>query len=169
MPLTGLKNGFYGGGFLPIYQYAAPDGAGRKIQKAQGKRLKFGLSRRCRHPGPNRLVGRRRRPRRGAPYVLLHGFRISDFGDSDFLFAPIRSHFEGLALPAHALWHLNGLELGRLLCLGLVYASLSFVSRLTKQEQWVLCVVLALLLVGWAVKAFRTAHPQQTTVLPTTL
>ena len=31
--------------------------------------------------------------------------------------------------------------------------------RLTKQEQLVLCVVLSLLLVGWTVKAWRTAHP----------
>lgn len=34
--------------------------------------------------------------------------------------------------------------------------------RLTKQEQTVLIVVLALLLVGWAVKSFRTAHPSGT-------
>jgi len=31
--------------------------------------------------------------------------------------------------------------------------------RLTKHEQLVLCVVLSLLLVGWTVKAWRTAHP----------
>ena len=30
---------------------------------------------------------------------------------------------------------------------------------LTKQQQQVLCVVLTLLLIGWAVKAWRTAHP----------
>ena len=30
---------------------------------------------------------------------------------------------------------------------------------LTKQEQLVLCLVLGLLLVGWAVKTYRTAHP----------
>jgi len=30
---------------------------------------------------------------------------------------------------------------------------------LTKQEQLVLCLVLSLLMVGWAVKAWRTAHP----------
>jgi hypothetical protein len=30
---------------------------------------------------------------------------------------------------------------------------------LTKQEQLVLCVVLGLLLVGWAVKTYRAAHP----------
>jgi len=30
---------------------------------------------------------------------------------------------------------------------------------LTRQEQFVLCVVLGLLLTGWAVKAYRTAHP----------
>jgi len=33
------------------------------------------------------------------------------------------------------------------------------VHRLTKQEQMVLCVILGLLLVGWAVKTYRTAHP----------
>ena len=32
-------------------------------------------------------------------------------------------------------------------------------NRLTRQEQIVLCVVLGLLLTGWAVKAYRTAHP----------
>jgi len=33
--------------------------------------------------------------------------------------------------------------------------------HLTKQEQMVLCIVLALLLTGWAVKAYRTAHPPE--------
>lgn len=33
------------------------------------------------------------------------------------------------------------------------------VSHLTKQEQIALCVILGLLLTGWAVKAYRTAHP----------
>ena len=33
------------------------------------------------------------------------------------------------------------------------------VNRLTKQEQMVLCVILGLLLAGWAVKAYRHAHP----------
>ncbi len=32
-------------------------------------------------------------------------------------------------------------------------------NRLSKQEQLVLCVILGLLLTGWAVKAYRTAHP----------
>jgi hypothetical protein len=31
-------------------------------------------------------------------------------------------------------------------------------SRLTRQEQLVICVVTALLLVGWAVKAWRTSQ-----------
>jgi hypothetical protein len=31
--------------------------------------------------------------------------------------------------------------------------------RLTKQEQLVLVMVIGLLLVGWVVKAYRTAHP----------
>jgi len=35
---------------------------------------------------------------------------------------------------------------------------------MTKQEQLVLCIVLVLLLTGWAVKAYRTAHqPAQAT------
>src|SRR5438270_514839 len=36
------------------------------------------------------------------------------------------------------------------------------VNRLTKQELWVLCIVVGLLLTGWAVKAYRTAHPSMT-------
>jgi len=33
------------------------------------------------------------------------------------------------------------------------------VNRLTRQEQMVLCVIVSLLLIGWAAKAWRTAHP----------
>jgi hypothetical protein len=33
------------------------------------------------------------------------------------------------------------------------------VNRLTKQEQLVLCIVVGLLLMGWAVKTYRAAHP----------
>jgi hypothetical protein len=36
------------------------------------------------------------------------------------------------------------------------------VNRLTKQEQLVLCIVLGLLLTGWAVKMYRSAHPAPT-------
>jgi len=36
---------------------------------------------------------------------------------------------------------------------------LNGVNRLTRQEQLVLCVILGLLLVGWAVKAYRAGHP----------
>ena len=32
-------------------------------------------------------------------------------------------------------------------------------NALTKQEQLVLCLVLGLLLLGWAVKTYRAAHP----------
>ena len=32
-------------------------------------------------------------------------------------------------------------------------------NRLTKQEQLVLCIILGLLLIGWAVKTYRAAHP----------
>jgi hypothetical protein len=38
------------------------------------------------------------------------------------------------------------------------------VNRLTKQEQLFLAVVLGLLLTGWAVKTYRTAHPPTATV-----
>jgi len=31
--------------------------------------------------------------------------------------------------------------------------------HLTRQEQLVLCVLAALLVTGWAVKSYRTAHP----------
>jgi hypothetical protein len=33
------------------------------------------------------------------------------------------------------------------------------VKSLTKQEQMFLCIVLGLLLTGWAVKTWRAAHP----------
>jgi hypothetical protein len=40
------------------------------------------------------------------------------------------------------------------------------VIHLTKQEQRVLCIVAALLLTGWAVKAWRTAHPPASLIQP---
>jgi hypothetical protein len=33
------------------------------------------------------------------------------------------------------------------------------VIRLTKQEQFVLVLMIVLLLAGWAIKSYRTAHP----------
>jgi hypothetical protein len=41
------------------------------------------------------------------------------------------------------------------------------VKGLTKQEQLVLCVVLGLLLTGWAVKTWRAAHPPTTVAIQT--
>jgi len=41
-------------------------------------------------------------------------------------------------------------------------------SHLTKQEQLVLGIVLGLLLTGWAVKTYRTAHPPATAAGPAT-
>ena len=38
------------------------------------------------------------------------------------------------------------------------------VNHLTKQEQLVICVVLGLLLTGWAVKTYRASHASMTTV-----
>jgi len=32
-------------------------------------------------------------------------------------------------------------------------------NALTSQEKWVLCLVLGLLLTGWAVKTYRAAQP----------
>jgi hypothetical protein len=37
---------------------------------------------------------------------------------------------------------------------------------LTKQEQLVLCLVLGLLLLGWAVKTYRAAHPSSAQPVP---
>ena len=39
-------------------------------------------------------------------------------------------------------------------------------SWLTKQEQLVLITVLGLLLTGWAVKAYRAAHPPAAAIQP---
>jgi hypothetical protein len=44
-------------------------------------------------------------------------------------------------------------------CRRIIFRYISAMIRLTKQEQLVLCVVLGLLLTGWAVKTYRTAHP----------
>ena len=33
-------------------------------------------------------------------------------------------------------------------------------NRLTRQEQIALCIILSLLVLGWGVKAYRTAHPK---------
>jgi len=43
------------------------------------------------------------------------------------------------------------------------------VHRLTRQEQLVLCVVLGLLLTGWAIKSYRAAHPPAQTARPSEL
>jgi hypothetical protein len=40
------------------------------------------------------------------------------------------------------------------------------VSFLTKQEQMVLCLVMLLLLTGWAVKTYRAAHPAPISIAP---
>ena len=40
--------------------------------------------------------------------------------------------------------------------------------RLTRQEQLVLCVVVGLLLTGWAVKTYRLAHPAVSATAPAT-
>jgi len=32
-------------------------------------------------------------------------------------------------------------------------------KNLTKQEQFVLCLILLIIMTGWAVKVYRTAHP----------
>ena len=39
------------------------------------------------------------------------------------------------------------------------HGMLRLVNRLTKQEQLVLCIIVGLLLLGWTVKVYRTAHP----------
>jgi hypothetical protein len=42
---------------------------------------------------------------------------------------------------------------------GRLATTLPCVHGLTKQEQMVLFIILGLLLTGWAVKSYRTAHP----------
>ena len=49
------------------------------------------------------------------------------------------------------------------------YASFWCVNRLTRQEQLVLCIILGLLLTGWAVKAYRLAHQPARVVQPVKL
>jgi hypothetical protein len=44
-------------------------------------------------------------------------------------------------------------------CGRLIICYIKRVKSLTKQEQLFLCIVLGLLLTGWAVKTWRTAHP----------
>ena len=40
-----------------------------------------------------------------------------------------------------------------------LFRYIALMNLLTKQEQTVLCIVLGLLLTGWAVKTYRAAHP----------
>jgi len=46
-----------------------------------------------------------------------------------------------------------------------LYGYVEGVKGLTRQEQIVLCIVLGLLLTGWAVKVYRLSHPPATTRL----
>jgi hypothetical protein len=59
--------------------------------------------------------------------------------------------------------------ISELLLIGPVYATLIRVNRLTKREQMVLCIVVGLLVLGWAVKAYRQAHPPVYAVEPAKL
>lgn len=43
---------------------------------------------------------------------------------------------------------------------------MAFRIHLTKEEQMVLCIVMMLLLTGWAVKAYRTANAAQNAPIP---
>jgi len=43
---------------------------------------------------------------------------------------------------------------------------MAFRIHLTKEEQMVLCIVMMLLLTGWAVKAYRTANTAQNNPVP---
>ena len=45
-----------------------------------------------------------------------------------------------------------------------LFRYIALMNLLTKQEQLVLCIVLGLLLTGWAVKTYRAAHPPQTVI-----
>jgi hypothetical protein len=52
----------------------------------------------------------------------------------------------------------------RLYCARDFFRYIISVNRLTKQEQLFLIIVLGLLLTGWAVKTYRTAHPPTATI-----
>ncbi len=58
--------------------------------------------------------------------------------------------------------HIKPFTRDRRLPMGERTATLAVVKYLTKQEQLVLCIVLGLLLTGWAVKTYRLAHPPAT-------
>jgi len=47
-------------------------------------------------------------------------------------------------------------------CRPAVFRYITHVNHLTKQELLVLGIVMGLLLTGWAVKTYRTAHPPVT-------
>jgi hypothetical protein len=49
-------------------------------------------------------------------------------------------------------------------CRSFIFRYIIPVNRLTKQEQLFLIIVLGLLLTGWAVKTYRTAHPTTATI-----
>jgi hypothetical protein len=49
-------------------------------------------------------------------------------------------------------------------CDKIIFHYIVSVNCLTKQEQLFLIIVLGLLLTGWAVKSYRTAHPATTTI-----
>jgi hypothetical protein len=52
----------------------------------------------------------------------------------------------------------------RLYCARDFFRYTDVVNRLTKQEQLFLIIVLGLLLTGWFVKTYRTAHPATATI-----
>jgi hypothetical protein len=52
----------------------------------------------------------------------------------------------------------------RTLAVQFLFRYIGAVNRLTKQEQLFLIIVLGLLLTGWAVKTYRTAHPPTATI-----
>ena len=51
-------------------------------------------------------------------------------------------------------------------CRSSILHYLTTMNYLTKQELLVLCIVLGLLLTGWVVKMYRTAHPPVAAVQP---
>ena len=69
----------------------------------------------------------------------------------------LRSRLKNLIVP--------GLDFGTIAALSRVNY-IGPMSNLTRQQQLFLCVVLLLLLTGWAVKAWRTAHPPAPATAP---
>ena len=114
----------------------------------------------CRAHTPNYYVVRRAKYLRDAPNSLqaLGLFRSLDIGNRTLLtpaqFIQLRSRSR---IEQRGSGNFQIVETAAFVYVGRV-------NRLTKHEQLVLCIMVFLLLLGWTVKAYRTAHPAKQAV-----